>query len=334
MQDSANSLYADSRYSFASKVPVSASRGGSPELPISQDDDGGIKPSGQLQSHDTSSAFAGLSPFPDLTTFLQQKQVNVGTGIGSTNGSNGASSGRMRSPYSQHPPGSPYSMSGLSRVYTAYFAGEQQSQPGSAPQNRTSFSPGNTGLYMDPSMSSLPGASNGVKAPGEFATLGDLEDEDDDEEGEDAMEDDDDEDDDVADPEAEVEGDEGDSSEYSAGDTKKRRRAYGSAALKASSGAGSAAANSNKKAKQDGSSGGVTAGRKGKGKGNAASNASANGDDGKSKSTRGSKACTVCRRLKMRCEPTDNRNDTKCKRCRNGGHEVRIREKAQYTASC
>ena len=44
------------------------------------------------------------------------------------------------------------------------------------------------------------------------------------------------------------------------------------------------------------------------------------------RSTRGSKACTVCRRLKMRCEPTGNPDDTKCKRCKNGGHDCIFEE--------
>ena len=44
------------------------------------------------------------------------------------------------------------------------------------------------------------------------------------------------------------------------------------------------------------------------------------------RSTRGSKACTVCRRLKMRCEPTGNPDDTKCKRCKNGNHDCIFEE--------
>lgn len=42
--------------------------------------------------------------------------------------------------------------------------------------------------------------------------------------------------------------------------------------------------------------------------------------DGKKKSTRGSRACQVCRKLKMRCVGAE---DPPCKRCRNQGHEVR-----------
>lgn len=39
----------------------------------------------------------------------------------------------------------------------------------------------------------------------------------------------------------------------------------------------------------------------------------------KKKSTRGSRACQVCRKLKMRCVGAD---DPPCKRCRTAGHEV------------
>lgn len=46
----------------------------------------------------------------------------------------------------------------------------------------------------------------------------------------------------------------------------------------------------------------------------------------KSKSTRGSRACTVCRRLKMRCEPAEGEDQSKCKRCRQGGHECIFEE--------
>lgn len=39
----------------------------------------------------------------------------------------------------------------------------------------------------------------------------------------------------------------------------------------------------------------------------------------KKKSTRGSRACQVCRKLKMRCVGAE---DPPCKRCRTQGHEV------------
>lgn len=41
----------------------------------------------------------------------------------------------------------------------------------------------------------------------------------------------------------------------------------------------------------------------------------------KKKSTRGSRACQVCRKLKMRCVGAE---DPPCKRCRNQGHEVSV----------
>lgn len=41
----------------------------------------------------------------------------------------------------------------------------------------------------------------------------------------------------------------------------------------------------------------------------------------KKKSTRGSRACTVCRKLKMRCVGAEE--GPPCKRCKTGGHEVR-----------
>lgn len=46
---------------------------------------------------------------------------------------------------------------------------------------------------------------------------------------------------------------------------------------------------------------------------------SGGGAEIKKKSTRGSRACQVCRKLKMRCVGAE---DPPCKRCRNQGHEV------------
>ncbi|KAG9039454.1 hypothetical protein FRB95_010743 [Tulasnella sp. JGI-2019a] len=46
--------------------------------------------------------------------------------------------------------------------------------------------------------------------------------------------------------------------------------------------------------------------------------------DGKPKATRGSRACTVCRRLKMKCVGAEN--GPPCKRCETGGHECIFEE--------
>lgn len=46
------------------------------------------------------------------------------------------------------------------------------------------------------------------------------------------------------------------------------------------------------------------------------------GGEVKKKSTRGSRACQVCRKLKMRCVGAE---DPPCKRCRTQGHEVSYR---------
>ncbi|GAA6061307.1 hypothetical protein JCM10212_005421 [Sporobolomyces blumeae] len=48
------------------------------------------------------------------------------------------------------------------------------------------------------------------------------------------------------------------------------------------------------------------------------------GDEVKKKSTRGSRACTVCRKLKMRCVGAEE--GPPCKRCKNGGHECIFEE--------
>ncbi|KAI0780530.1 fungal-specific transcription factor domain-containing protein [Trametes elegans] len=48
------------------------------------------------------------------------------------------------------------------------------------------------------------------------------------------------------------------------------------------------------------------------------------GDEPKAKPTRGSRACTVCRRLKMKCVGAEN--GPPCKRCQTGGHECIFEE--------
>ncbi|SCV73842.1 BQ2448_6272 [Microbotryum intermedium] len=63
----------------------------------------------------------------------------------------------------------------------------------------------------------------------------------------------------------------------------------------------------------DGANGGGDGGGDGDGDG-------ANTPLEKKKSTRGSRACTVCRKLKMRCVGAEN--GPPCKRCKNGKHEV------------
>ncbi|GAA5917930.1 hypothetical protein JCM5296_007001 [Sporobolomyces johnsonii] len=52
--------------------------------------------------------------------------------------------------------------------------------------------------------------------------------------------------------------------------------------------------------------------------------AAAPGEEPKKKSTRGSRACTVCRKLKMRCVGAEE--GPPCKRCKNGGHECIFEE--------
>ncbi|SDA01519.1 BZ3500_MvSof-1268-A1-R1_Chr10-1g02747 [Microbotryum saponariae] len=68
---------------------------------------------------------------------------------------------------------------------------------------------------------------------------------------------------------------------------------------------------------EDGANGGGGAGGGGDGDG-------ANTPLEKKKSTRGSRACTVCRKLKMRCVGAEN--GPPCKRCKNGKHECIFEE--------
>lgn len=99
--------------------------------------------------------------------------------------------------------------------------------------------------------------------------------------------------------------------------TRKRRRKAGSTQIVKGS-----TANVKKVKAEDGAPA-TKANRKGKGKADMPVKDDA---DSKSKSTRGSKACTVCRRLKMRCEPAPDGDESKCKRCRAGGHECVFEE--------
>lgn len=48
------------------------------------------------------------------------------------------------------------------------------------------------------------------------------------------------------------------------------------------------------------------------------------GEEVKKKSTRGSRACTVCRKVKMRCVGSEEGDQ--CKRCKQGGHECVFEE--------
>lgn len=87
----------------------------------------------------------------------------------------------------------------------------------------------------------------------------------------------------------------------------------------------SSSTNSAKRVKSE--EGSYTGATKNNRKGKAKPDAAQNGEmDSKSKSTRGSKACTVCRRLKMRCEPAPDGDESKCKRCRAGGHDCVFEE--------
>ncbi|GAA5983553.1 hypothetical protein JCM5350_000273 [Sporobolomyces pararoseus] len=58
--------------------------------------------------------------------------------------------------------------------------------------------------------------------------------------------------------------------------------------------------------------------------GGAAGGDGAPAEEPKKKSTRGSRACTVCRKLKMRCVGAEE--GPPCKRCKNGGHECIFEE--------
>ncbi|KAH7107577.1 fungal-specific transcription factor domain-containing protein [Auriculariales sp. MPI-PUGE-AT-0066] len=55
-------------------------------------------------------------------------------------------------------------------------------------------------------------------------------------------------------------------------------------------------------------------------------NGTAANGEGKAKSARGSRACTVCRRLKMRCVVDEVSGGEPCKRCAAGGYECRFEE--------
>lgn len=102
---------------------------------------------------------------------------------------------------------------------------------------------------------------------------------------------------------------------------RKRRRKLGS--TQGQKGNGISDGTLAKRAKAEEMVNGNKSGRKGKTKNESAFK---DDSDSKSKSTRGSKACTVCRRLKMRCEPSPDGDQSKCKRCRAGGHECIFEE--------
>ncbi|GAA6004116.1 hypothetical protein JCM10207_002434 [Rhodosporidiobolus poonsookiae] len=68
---------------------------------------------------------------------------------------------------------------------------------------------------------------------------------------------------------------------------------------------------------------GEGAGSKGKGK-DKDKDGAGGGDGEKKKQTRGARACTVCRKLKMRCVGAEE--GPPCKRCKNGGHECIFEE--------
>lgn len=141
----------------------------------------------------------------------------------------------------------------------------------------------------------------------------------------DDIEDDDDEEEDDAEEESSADehssfGEEGAlQEEASASHGRKRRRKPGTTQIARPNGSG----NSKRiKAEDPGHAANAKGNRKGKAKIEALNSEV----DSKSKSTRGSKACTVCRRLKMRCEPAADGDESKCKRCRAGGHECVFEE--------
>ncbi|GAA5906540.1 Zn(II)2Cys6 transcription factor [Sporobolomyces salmoneus] len=69
---------------------------------------------------------------------------------------------------------------------------------------------------------------------------------------------------------------------------------------------------------------GGSAGVGGEANGSGDGEGGAPGEEPKKKSTRGSRACTVCRKLKMRCVGAEE--GPPCKRCKNGGHVCQFEE--------
>ena len=320
--------YGQTGFHFMSQRPVSASRHTSPELPLEEEASGLEKQAGKAGGYSSAHASNGTSgslnggkgaPIPLSTSFFSSPKPSGG------------------SLYQPHLPHLPHL--GQSQVQQHHLAMQQQRHPQhgylsphlaapvSAMQHGISSGSPLASQFIDPALSAVPAAHNGRTLQGvDESHIG--------EDGEEDEEDNDEEEEDDDDPVDRRELDEDDddddddenSSEYSAPHhTKKRRRGrqQGSSSHAAKLGLNN---NKNIKVSPAGSSlnGSRTIGRQATKKAKIASiSASTLLDaDGRPKSTRGSKACTVCRRLKMRCESTGSETDTKCKRCKSGGHDV------------
>ncbi|KAK9896743.1 hypothetical protein P389DRAFT_172123 [Cystobasidium minutum MCA 4210] len=194
---------------------------------------------------------------------------------------------------------------------------QQQQHPGhpgtSANMQHPTFSAGGSGIgrsHLNVSQGNNSDSNNLASAVD--SAMAEIEDDDDDEDGEEES--------------SEDESSFGDDAAFQdeAADTnvRKRRRKGGAtqAGTKGNSGSGGTPS---KKAKGEDGAQNAKGNRKGKAK---VDTTAKEDTDSKSKSTRGSKACTVCRRLKMRCEPSPDGDESKCKRCKAGGHECIFEE--------
>ena len=324
--DNGDGSYGQSGFHLASQRPVSASRHTSPELPLDPEEIGLVNTAGYSNGHlnhignDTngpgSLAAVDTSSFIDMSAPFFNSNKSVG------------------SPYQQQP--HPHQIQHqvqqhfalpIRHAQSGYHSPYLVGPSGFMQQGLISNSPSSSN-FMDPALSTFSKMGNGMVVQDTVVDINlDKEAEDDEEDNEDE-EDNDEEDDD----------DDDNSSEYSNNNTnKKRRRGLQSKNLNH---ALRGAVKKRVKSQQEfsatataGSSGPTNGARRGKAKSDSYHVNNLLDLDGKSKSSRGSKACTVCRRLKMRCEPTGFDADTKCKRCKAGGHDVSQNLPIRYTIS-